>query len=85
MIMVTLSIGSNDAGRAGGLFILVNAAATYDDIIVHMLVFSSVYVSVTQLPVLDSTAMCTQHNAALNDTIFKSHSENKNEKVVNWI
>lgn len=63
--IVTLSVGSNDTGRAGGLFFLVNAAATYDDIIVHVLVFFSVYVSVTQLQVLDSTTMFTQHDAAL--------------------
>lgn len=66
MNTVTFSIGSNDAARAGGLLVLVSVAATYNDIIVDILVFFlCICKCVTQLPVLDSTAMFQQHNAAL--------------------
>lgn len=55
MNTVTLSSGSNDAGRAGGLLVIVSVAATFGDI----------SFTFTQLQVLDSNAIFTQHNAAL--------------------
>lgn len=81
MNMVTLSIGFDDGGRAGGLLHLVNAAATYDHIIVQILVFFSVYVRVTQLQVLDSTA--SLHNAALSIlTIVVKYKNIKSHRIV---